>query len=148
MKISTRGQYGTRLLLDLALSQEQEPVLLRDIARRQNIPLAYLKHLVPPLVSAGILRSARGAGGGLLLARPPEQIKLNEVVSLLEGPIAPVDCLSDPAVCRRSGFCAPQDMWRKLQTAMIDALESFSLRELMENQKEKDARPAGAMYNI
>ena len=147
MKLSTRGQYGSRLLLDLALHQEREPVLLKDIARRQQIPLAYLKHLVTPLVGAGILHTTRGAKGGLFLARPPEQIRLNEVIQLLEGPIAPVECVDDPAVCERSSFCATRDVWARLKDAMEGVLEATTLRDLMEIQREKE-QPAAAMYNI
>ncbi|MEK9149047.1 MAG: Rrf2 family transcriptional regulator, partial [Candidatus Desantisbacteria bacterium] len=103
--------------MDLALHQERGPVLLRDIARRQQIPLPYLKQLVAPLVSGGLLRSTRGAKGGLLLAKPTEQIRLREVIQLLEGPIAPVECVNDPAVCERSRTCAPRDVWIELKQA-------------------------------
>ena len=148
MKLSTRGQYGSRLVLDLALHQEQGPVLLRDIARRQQIPLPYLKQLVAPLVGAGILRSARGAKGGLLLAKPPEQVNLREVVQLLEGPIAPVECVNDPRLCERSVTCATRDVWAEMQKAIEDVLEGTNLRDLMERQREKEQRPGVAMYNI
>ncbi len=147
MKLSNRGQYGTRLLLDLALHQERGPVLLRDIAGRQQIPLPYLKQLVAPLVSGGLLRSTRGAKGGLLLAKSPEQIRLREVVQLLEGPIAPVECVNDPAVCERARTCAPRDIWIELQKAIEGVLEANTLRDLMERQREKE-EPVGAMYNI
>ena len=147
MKLSTRGQYGSRLLLDLALHQERGPVLLRDIARRQQIPLPYLKQLVAPLVSGGILRSTRGARGGLLLAKLPEQIRLREVIQLLEGPIAPVKCVNDPAVCGRSHSCAPRDVWIELKEAIEGVLEAITLRDLVERQREKE-EPVGAMYNI
>ncbi|MEK7352882.1 MAG: Rrf2 family transcriptional regulator [Chloroflexota bacterium] len=147
MKLSTRGQYGSRLLLDLALHQERGPVLLRDIARRQQIPLPYLKQLVAPLVSGGLLRSTRGAKGGLLLAKPTEQIRLREVIQLLEGPIAPVECVNDPAVCERSRTCAPRDVWIELKQAIEGVLEATTLRDMMERQREKE-EPVGAMYNI
>ncbi|MBI2850218.1 MAG: Rrf2 family transcriptional regulator [Chloroflexi bacterium] len=147
MKLSTRGQYGARLLLDLALHKAEGPVLLKDIARRQEIPLAYLKHLVAPLVGAGILRSARGAKGGLLLAKPPEQVKLREVIQLLEGPINPVECVNDPAVCGRSSSCATRDVWVDLQKAMEGVLEATTVANLVERHREKE-QPVGAMYNI
>ena len=91
MKLSTKGQYGTRALLDLALRETAEPVPLKDIAQRQQIPLQYLEHLITPLITAGILRSIRGAKGGILLAKPPEEIRLSEVIQNLEGPIAPTE---------------------------------------------------------
>ncbi len=94
------------MLLDLALRRGQGPVLLRDVARRQAIPLPYLEHLISPLIAGGLLRSARGAGGGVFLARPPEKVKLSEIIEMLEGPIEISDCLKQPAVCERSGYCA------------------------------------------
>ena len=147
MKLSTRGQYGSRLLLDLALHQGKGPVLLRDIACRQQIPLPYLKQLVAPLVSGGLLRSTRGAKGGLLLAKSPEQVHLREVIQLLEGPIAPVECVNDPRLCERSSSCATRDVWAQLQKAMEDVLEGTTLRDLMERQREKE-QPGAVMYNI
>ena len=121
--------------------------MLKDIARRQEIPLPYLKHLVAPLVSAGILRSARGAGGGLLLAKPPEQIRLREVIQLLEGLICPVDCVNDASVCTRSAVCAMRDIWIELQQAIENVLEGTTLKDLMERQLEKQ-HSGVAMYHI
>ena len=135
------------MLLDVGLHQERGPVLLRDVALRQQIPLSYLKHMVAPLVGAGILRTARGAKGGLLLAKPPEQVRLREVISLLEGPIAPVECVNDPSVCERSRSCATRDVWARLQEAMEGVLEATTVRELMERQREKE-QPGAEMYNI
>ena len=115
MKLSTRGQYGTRALLDLALHKEEAPILLRDIARRQQIPPLYLAHLIAPLVAAGIVRSTRGTGGGVWLARSPQEVKLNEIIQLLEGSLAPVECLDDPKYCSRSDYCVTRDVWVELQ---------------------------------
>src|SRR3990172_8683947 len=106
MKLSTRGQYGSRLLLDLALHQDQGPVLLRDIACRQQIPLPYLKQLVAPLVGGGLLSSTRGAKVFLWLAKPAEEVHLRELIQLLGGPMAPFECVNDPRLCERSSSCA------------------------------------------
>ncbi len=111
MKLSTRAQYGTRALLDLALHKGEGPVLLRDIAQRQQISPMYLEHLITPLVAAGIIRSTRGARGGVWLAKSPQEIKLSEVIGLLEGSIAPVECVSDPKYCSRSELCVTRDIW-------------------------------------
>ncbi|MDP2931908.1 MAG: Rrf2 family transcriptional regulator [Chloroflexota bacterium] len=147
MKLSTKGRYGTRLLLDIALNQGKAPVLLKDVARRQQIPLPYLKHLVSPLVKGGLLRSTRGARGGFVLARHPEQVKLSEVLEYLEGSLALVDCISKPGVCRRAAFCATRDIWGEMGKAISGVLESVTLLELMERQKSK--QPAAAkMYYI
>ncbi len=147
MKISTRAQYGTRALLDLALHQGEKPVLLRDIARRQQISSGYLEHLIIPLIGAGILRSIRGPRGGIIFARSPEDIKMNEVVQLLEGSIAPVECVSDPNLCHRSGLCAPRDIWHELKEAMNNVLESTTLKDLAERQRKKEQKEA-LMYYI
>ena len=82
------------MLLDLALHRDEQPVLLKDIARRQQISLSYLEHLITPLIAGDIVRSTRGPRGGVSLAKPPEEIRLGEVIQLLEGSIAPVECIN------------------------------------------------------
>ncbi|MDP3880434.1 MAG: Rrf2 family transcriptional regulator [Dehalococcoidales bacterium] len=147
MKISTRGQYGTRALLELALHQGEGPVLLKDVARRQQIPLQYLERVIAPLIAGGILRSARGAKGGVSLARRPEEIKLSEVIQLLEGSIAPVECVNNPDLCSRSELCVPRDIWGELKKAMDGVLESTTLQDLVERQRKKELS-AEVMYYI
>jgi Rrf2 family protein len=147
MKLSTRGRYGTRVLLDLALCEGKEPVPLKDIAQRQQISLLYLEHIIAPLISVGIIRSTRGAHGGVQLARPLKDIKLSEVLGLLEGSIAPVDCINDPEVCSRSELCATRDVWIELKKAMDGVLESKTLQDLVEMQKNKKAVDM-VMYDI
>ncbi|MFC2069735.1 RrF2 family transcriptional regulator [Chloroflexota bacterium] len=138
MKLSTRGRYGTRALLELGFQQGDGLTLLKDIAEKQQISQRYLEHVIRPLVAGGILRSARGAGGGIALARPPEEIKMSEVIQLLEGSIAPVDCVNDKGLCERSDTCAARDIWCEIQNAVNKILESTSLQDLVERQKEKD----------
>jgi Rrf2 family protein len=146
MKLSTRARYGTRALLDLAMHSDQEPVPLKDISRRQDISLHYLEHIIAPLVAAGIVKSLRGVQGGISLARPPQEIRLSEVVDLLEGSISPVECIQSPNVCNRSGYCATRDIWAELAEAMNGVLDATTLADLVERQRRKD--PAAAMYNI
>ncbi len=147
MKLSTRGEYGTRALLDLALHQGEAPILLKDIARRQQISLSYLEHLITPLIAGGIVWSTRGARGGVSLAKPPEQVKLSEVIQLLEGSIAPVECVNNPGVCSRSELCVTRDIWGELKKAMNGVLESTTLQNLVERQKEKEGSEK-VMYYI
>ena len=137
MKLSTKGRYGTRALLDIALHNKEEPVPLKDIAWRQQISLSYLEHLIALLVSAGVLRSVRGVGGGVSLARPAAEIKLNEVIELLEGSVALADCVRNPESCYRSSFCAAHDIWSELKAAMDSVLGSRTLQDLVERQKGK-----------
>jgi Rrf2 family protein len=124
--------------LDLTLYQSQGPVLLKDIARRQRIPLSYLEHLTTPLVAGDILVSTRGAKGGVSLAKPPEQVTLSEVVQLLEGSVAPAECVNNPALCDRSNKCATRDVWGQVEKAMNEVLESTSLRDLAERQTKME----------
>ena len=138
MKLSTRTRYGTRALLDLARYQGDKPVQLKEIAQRQNISLHYLEHIITPMVGAGIIRSIRGAKGGLQLSRKPEQIKLSEVVTLLEGTITPVDCVMDPECCGRSDFCVTRDIWTEMKEAIDKTLDSYTLKDLMEREISKE----------
>ena len=147
MKLSTRGRYGTRILLDLALHRDEEPVLLKDIAQRQQISLRYVEHLITPLITGGIVWSTRGPKGGVSLAKHPEEIRLDEVIQLFEGSIAPVECVNNPNVCIRSRFCVTRDIWSELKRVMSEVLESTTLQELVERQKKK-AQPEEAMYYI
>jgi Rrf2 family cysteine metabolism transcriptional repressor len=138
MKLSVRGRYGTRVLLDLALREGEEPVPLKDIARRQQISLLYLEHLIAPLIAAGMMRSTRGPRGGVCLARSPQEIRLSEVIGLLEGSIAAVDCVGDSKACPRSELCVTRDIWSELKKAMDGVLESITLQDLVERQKGKE----------
>ena len=147
MKLSTRAQYGTRALLDIALHGGEGPVLLKDIAQRQQISLLYLAHLITPLVAAGIMRSTRGARGGVWLARSPEELKLSEVVQLLEGSTALVECVGDSKTCSRSDLCVTRDIWGELKEAIDGVLEATSLQDLVERQKRKK-QPTEVMYYI
>ena len=147
MKISTKGRYGIRALLDLALHQGEEPVLLKNIAKRQEISLPYLERLITPLIAAGIVKSTRGARGGVLLLKPPAEIKLIEVVELLEGSVAPVDCVNNPKICSRSAHCATRDVWIEIKKAMIHILDCTTLQDLAERQKRKE-QSEETMYHI
>ena len=138
MKLSTKGRYGTRALLELALQNGNTPVPLRDIADRQQISLSYLEHLISPLVAGGIVHSTKGPGGGISLTRKPSDITLSEVIQLLEGSIAPVDCVDNPDICDRSSSCVTRDIWGEVKKAMDNVLDSATLQDLMERQKKKE----------
>ncbi len=147
MKLSTRGQYGTRALLDLALHNGQKLVSVKDIAERQQISPRYLEHLITRLIAGGLVRSTRGPKGGVVLARPPEEIELSEVIHLLEGPIALVECINDPDICSRFGFCVTRDIWAELGEAINKILKSTTIQDLVERQKSKQLSET-AMYYI
>jgi Rrf2 family cysteine metabolism transcriptional repressor len=147
MKLSTRTRYGTRALLELALHQGEGPVFLKDIAKRQQISLSYLEHLVTPLISGGIIRSIKGPRGGVTLAKRPEDITLIEVTRLLEGSLAPVECVDHPEVCSRSEKCVTRDIWGEVKKAMNGVLEATTLQDLVDRQKKKGL-PESPMYYI
>jgi Rrf2 family protein len=134
-------------LLDLALHHADEPVALKDIAERQQISLSYLEHLVAPLISGGIVRSVKGPKGGLSLAKAPGEIKLSEIIQLLEGSTAPVECVDNPAICSRSELCVTRDVWGEMKKAINGVLESITLKNLVERQQNKKT-PKESMYFI
>jgi Rrf2 family protein len=122
-------------------------VLLKDIARRQEVSLPYLEHLITPLIAGGLVKSTRGARGGVLLRKQPAEVRLTEVVQLLEGSIAPVDCVNDPRVCSRSASCVTRDIWIQIKDAMIQVLDSTTLQDLVERHRQKEQTETG-MYHI
>ncbi len=137
MKLSTRTRYGTRALLELALRGAAGPVYLKDIANSQQLSLSYLEHLVRPLISGGIIRSVKGPKGGITLARKPEEINMKEITDLLEGSLAPVDCVDCADDCDRSGYCATREIWSRMKGAMDGILETTTLKYLADEQKKK-----------
>jgi Rrf2 family protein len=138
MKLSTRGRYGVRAMLELALHSGKGPVPLRDLASRQEISAKYLEQLLIPLKGAGLVKSVRGARGGYLLARDPEHISLYDIVRSLEGPLAPVECVQDPQYCDRVGGCTVHLVWGEMGTMLVDFLSGMSLADMVVKQKEKD----------
>jgi Rrf2 family transcriptional regulator, cysteine metabolism repressor len=146
MKLSTRSRYGMRALLDLAMNSTGQPVQLKDIAERQSLSLSYLEHLIIPMIAAGIIKSIRGAKGGIMLAKLPQQIQLKDVLEVLEGPLDPVDCLKGPGSCPRSGACATQEIWDEMKKAMENVLETRTLQDLVSRQKSKENQPASMYY--
>jgi Rrf2 family cysteine metabolism transcriptional repressor len=135
MKLSTRARYGIRALLDLSIHGIKDPISLKDIAERQEISMSYLEHLINPLVAGGIIRTVRGSKGGIVLVKAPGEIKLSEIVDLLEGSTAPVDCVDSPQNCLRSEDCVTRGVWIQVKEAIDGVLGSITLQELMERQK-------------
>ena len=136
MRLSTKSRYGTRAILDIAL-QEKTVVPLKDIAERQQLSLSYLEHLITPLIIGSILRSNRGREGGISLAKPPAEIKLSEIIQILEGPTVTVDCVKNSSVCERSEFCVTRDLWVEVNKAMDDVLQSTTIADLVEKHGKK-----------
>jgi Rrf2 family cysteine metabolism transcriptional repressor len=131
---STRGEYGVRMMVELARHHGAGPISLAEMADHENLPRPYLEQLVVSLREAGLVHSTRGAHGGDQLSRAPEDIRMGEVLRALEGPIAPMVCASeDPAhagVCGRTGYCTVNHLWLTVQRAISGALDSITLADL------------------
>jgi len=147
MKLSTKARYGIRALLDIAQHNLEGPVLLREIAKRQDISRNYLEQILISLKAAGFVRSERGNRGGFILAKNPSEIRLDQAVQVLEGKIALVECVDDPKVCPRTSFCPTHELWGEVTAAMNQVLKSKTLQDLLETQKQK-GHPQTAMYYI
>jgi len=146
MKLSTRGQYGTRAMLELALLYGEGPVLLKDIAGRQDIPTSYLENLMVALRAAGLIATVRGMHGGYYLAKPPSEIRLSQIITALEGSVAPVECVDDPNRCRRAESCVARDIWSEVKQAIEGVLESITLEDLAQRYREKQLTGSSRYY--
>ena len=137
MKISTKGRYALRLMLDLALNNSGEPVRIKDIAARQEISDKYLEQIISTLNKAGYVKSIRGPQGGYLLTREPEKYTVGMILRLTEGSLAPVACLEDEVNgCPRQGSCATLRLWQMLDGAISDVVDKVTLADLVEWQDQ------------
>lgn len=140
MKLSTKGRYAARAMLELALESGEGPVGLRIIAERQEISTRYLERIMSSLVAAGFVDSQRGQRGGFILTRPPQEILLSDVVQAVEGSLAPVSCVDNPDLCARSVECITHDIWDRMKTAILEVLESITLADMVRMHLEKSSR--------
>ncbi|MCC6313258.1 MAG: Rrf2 family transcriptional regulator [Thermomicrobiales bacterium] len=134
MKVSTRGEYGVRAMVALAHQYGQGPMSIAAISRASAIPTAYLEQLIGPLRRAELVTSKRGARGGYQLARSPDQVKVGEVYRVMEGPVAPMDCVSEDASQQTCPFiigCETRPVWLRMRDAIIDTLDSTTLADLI-----------------
>lgn len=136
MKISTRGRYGLRAMIDLAINEEGEAIPLRVIAERENISEQYLEQLFANLRKSGLVKSVRGAHGGYLLNRKPENITAGDVFRVLEGPVSPVDCVQDGYECEQSEKCVTHDLWNILSDQIEEVLDSHTLEDFKNKAKK------------
>jgi len=135
MKFSTRSRYGTRLMLDMAQHYGQGPIQLGEIARRQNLSLKYLEQIIRPLKRANYVKSFRGSKGGHLLNKPPDQISVGEIVSLLEGGAFLAGCSQNPARCERADDCLTRYLWIEASQAMFARLNQITFADLLDGNK-------------
>lgn len=138
MKMSTKGRYGLRALIDLAQYSENEPVSITSIAARQGISERYLEQLMSKLKKAGIIKSIRGASGGYSLAKPIEEISVGDVLRALEGNIEPVECsgIQSDSNCNSAGGCVSKIVWQKINDSVNEAVDGIMLEELVNESKK------------
>lgn len=147
MKLSTKGRYATRAMLDLALNFGNGPVLSKEIARRQGISEKYLERILSVLKTAGLIKSSRGFRGGYYLSKDPQSITLKDIIFAVEGSISPVECLDDSKLCSRRQTCATYEIWLRLKDSIINILESTTLADLIKIYQRKNKNKV-LMYNI
>ena len=135
MKLTTKTRYGTRLLLDLALHQDQGAVKISDISMRQEISVKYLEQLIRPLKKAELIASVRGPKGGHMLSKNPEKITLGQITRLFEGSSDLVECITDSAKCAKATDCVVRTAWQEATRALFDKLDAISLADLMSDSK-------------
>jgi Rrf2 family protein len=144
MKVSTRGEYGVRAMVALAHAHGQGPMSITEIAKVSSVPAAYLEQLIAPLRRAGLVESKRGAHGGYVLSREPGAIRIGDVYRVMEGPVAPMECVSedsDQQTCPLIDNCETRPIWLKVRDSIVDALDSTTLADLINSQSPHDGEP-------
>ncbi|MEO2264135.1 RrF2 family transcriptional regulator [Lachnospiraceae bacterium HCP28S3_F9] len=135
MKISTKGRYALRIMIDLARHDEGSYIRLKDIAERQNITLKYMEQIMPLLTKAGYVRSYRGNNGGYMLARKPEEYTVGDILRTTEGSMAPIACIEDqPNRCPRCEECTTLPFWEGLWKVINEYTDRYTLADLMEDK--------------
>lgn len=144
MKVSTRGEYGVRAMVALANQFGQGPMSITEISRVSSVPAAYLEQLIAPLRRAGLVESKRGAHGGYVLARSPELVRVGDVYRVMEGPVAPMDCVSedsDQQTCPLIDNCETRPVWLKVRDSIVEALDSTTLADLIKSEHPSGGGP-------
>lgn len=138
MKISTKGRYALRLMVDLALNNNGENISLKEISARQGISVKYLEQIISMLNRAGYVKSERGSNGGYRLTKKPEEYTVGMILRLTEGSLAPIACVDeDGAGCDRFEQCATFSVWKKLNDAINGVVDNITVADLVLEQKEK-----------
>lgn len=139
LKLSTKGRYGLRAFIDLAVCGENQPVSLASIAQRQEISVSYLEQLMAKLKKAGLVESVRGVNGGYSIARPADEISVGDVLRALEGDLAPVECAGidngGKAHCNGSSQCVSKIVWKRINDSINDTVDSIFIGELVRESK-------------
>lgn len=138
MKISTKGRYALRLMIDLAVHDKGNPIRIKDIAERQGLSDKYLEQIISVLNKAGYVKSVRGSQGGYTLMKKPEEYTVGMILRLTEGGLAPVSCVEEDASdCERQGGCVTYTLWKKISDAVNGVVDTITLKDLVEWQQDK-----------
>ena len=136
MKLSTRGRYGTRLMIELAKNYGNGPLRISEISKSQGITVKYLEQLIIPLKKASLINSVRGPKGGHMLCESPDKITLWEVLNLLESKLTLVDCVTDETLCDYAGQCVVRPVWGKAYDAMMNVFKETTLDDVLHADKD------------
>ncbi|MBC7333790.1 MAG: Rrf2 family transcriptional regulator [Actinobacteria bacterium] len=142
MKISTRTRYGIRLMINLAKNYGKGFSLLKDISKKEGVSEKYLSLIVIPLKGAGLLNTTRGVHGGYRLSKPPSEIKVKDIVEVLEGDLFLIDCVKNSRLCKRSNECVSRDLWVNLSNEITNYLTSITLMDLLKWEEKKSKSSA------
>lgn len=139
IKLSTKGRYGTRLMINLARHYKNgnEAVILKNVSEEEEISIRYLEQIIIPLKIANLVKSIRGAGGGYTLTRKPSQIKLSDILHVLEGSCCLVECVADEEYCHRISFCAAYEAWKEASNRLKSYFDSVTLQDLVQIAEKK-----------
>ncbi len=148
MQLSTRARYATRAMLELAASYGEGPLQLKEIAKKQQISPKYLEQVLIDLRKAGYIHTQKGNRGGYMLAVPPQEITLYDVISTVEGSLAPVACVDNTALCSKSGQCVTREIWSRLKDKIKGELASTTMADLLLAQEEKNTEGGAIFYQI
>ncbi len=138
MKLSTKGEYASRAILELSLNHNKGPLHIKNISAAQEIPERFLEQILLMLKRAGYLRSRKGPRGGYYLAKSPSEITVAEIIRLMDGPLAPIDCVSVTAheVCPRENFCGLKWLWKKVRDSVAEILERTTFKDLVDKTRK------------
>ncbi|GKX66693.1 RrF2 family transcriptional regulator [Inconstantimicrobium mannanitabidum] len=143
MKLSTKGKYGVKAMVELAVNYGGDPISIKTIGQRQNISEYYLEQLFSPLRKAKLIKSVRGAQGGYVLNRDPKDITVAEVMDVLEGPIEIADCI-DGTACDNVDCCATRLLWQRIKNSIDDVMQSTTLEDIVKDYKDMQAKNNGS----
>ena len=146
MKLSTKGRYGLRAAVDLAIYAKEEPISISTIAAKEGLSESYLEQLFAKLKKAGIVHSIRGTNGGYQLAIPATDITIGDILRALEGNMVVVDCPNNEAACAKFGSCVTKYVWRRINNSISETMDSMTLDEIIRNAEELDEDRGESAY--